>query len=222
MDEELDGILINLESVILNMDNEQINEKPTTIVDTPNSTSINDLIEKVKSNIPNKIKSIDEAKEKLEQIYLQTNKINTALLAMADCSIQYANGNIDDSVRMDSIKKNLEDIRVPVKELQLQLGRKIDPESNVTEEELRDFQTYCIGLINAFKDYIGDNEKISIQNLTSNRTNTETNIKLENDGIDLANKFASTCESLCIPIEIGPIGIISALESLLSDIESDV
>ena len=115
---------------------------------------VSDLLERAKEKIAVKYTSVPEAQEALNAVMGQVSRINDALMEMAKCSREYANGEIDDQLRCERIKNIMDDIRVPVKELQLQMGRKCDPAGAVTEGELRDFRDYLEGFVIALREHI--------------------------------------------------------------------
>lgn len=115
---------------------------------------VNDLLDRAKEKIAAKYTSVPEAQEALNAVMGQVTRINDALMEMAKCSREFANGEIDEKLRCERIENIMDDIRVPVKELQLQMGRKCDTNGPVTEAELRDFRDYLEGFVMALRKHI--------------------------------------------------------------------
>lgn len=117
---------------------------------------VNDLLNRAKEKIAVKYTSVPEAQEALNAVMGQVTRINDALMEMAKCSREFANGEIDEKLRCERIENIMDDIRVPVKELQLQMGRKCDTNGPVTEAELRDFRDYLEGFVMALREHIAN------------------------------------------------------------------
>ena len=145
-----------LEALLNEIDEETPNEDAPVPEKPPIAPDgkVNDLLNRAKEKIAVKYTSVPEAQEALNAVMGQVTRINDALMEMAKCSREFANGEIDEKLRCERIENIMDDIRVPVKELQLQMGRECDTNGPVTEAELRDFRDYLEGFVMALRKHI--------------------------------------------------------------------
>lgn len=145
-----------LEALLNEIDEETPSEDASVPATSPIAPDekVNDLLNRAKEKIAVKYTSVPEAQEALNAVMGQVTRINDALMEMAKCSREFANGEIDEKLRCERIENIMDDIRVPVKELQLQMGRKCDTNGPVTEAELRDFRDYLEGFVMALRKHI--------------------------------------------------------------------
>lgn len=206
-------------------DIEIVEAKP---IDTPadGSDDVTALVVKARDRMEAKFHTAEDAEAALNAVIGQVAKINDALMAMAKCSKQFANGDIDDKMRCQQIRDIMEDIRILVKELQLQMGRNVDKDSVVTEAELRDFRDYLEGFIKALRDRISclRNGKPVDTGVVESKVSSDDNeedyeIDEEDDDKKEAMEFASICESLMVNVDdSSDDNLESSLESILNDL----
>ena len=152
-----DGTPIDNETEVISVtETDPVEMNPASPANAKSAVSqdVTSLVAKARERMDAKFTTIESAKDALMAVISQVEKINGCLAAMAKCSKDYADGNIDDKVRCATIRDNMEELRSPVKELQLQMGREVDKDSTVTEAELRDFRDYLEGFISAIRDRI--------------------------------------------------------------------
>ena len=232
-DEELralEALLDDLEDTKEEIDPQE--ERPE-IMKNDEDDSQNDVLEllkKVREKISKKYTTVVDAQNALQSLMQQVQKINDALMDMAKCSREYANGEIDEKLRCERIQNIMEDIRIPVKELQLQMGRPCDKEGPITEGELRDFRDYVEGFITALRDHIKSLGGTVPASESKMKDDDEKDVETENLDIDSdenddvkekkreAMEFTKVCESLTIDTSVEENDLASALESLLNDI----
>lgn len=185
-------------------------------IDEPSKESLNvtDLVAKARERMDSKYHSVAEAESALNAVLKQVKLTNTALLAMANCSKRYNAGLIDKEEHNSTIRDTMEELRIPVKELQLQLGRTTDKDTPPTESELEDFRDYLEGLVKAFRDHIACLSKSGDLSAGSAEESTYEDDEDDNP-VDECNEcnecneceeceettFSLACESLMIHIE---------------------
>ena len=179
---------------------------------------VNNILDRAKVKIQEKYNTIEETQEALNAVIAQADKINAALAEMAKCSKEYANGEIDDKLRCVRIQNIMDDIRIPVKELQIQMGQNCDKEGPVTEKELRDFRNYVEGFINALRDRIKTLGGVSDVSTLKTYSIFNDDIDSDDDADSDALEFTHACESLMVHVPDNDESMESMLESLLNDI----
>lgn len=216
LEELIDDIDSNKESINLHSskDDNHLND------------NVSDLLRLAEKKVIDKYTSIYETEEALNAVLMQARRINESLMEMAKCSQEYANGEIDDKLRCQRIQSIMEDIRIPVKELQFHMGRECDKNGPVTELELRNFRDYLEGFINILQNRISVLKNNNLESKTNDveydKEFAEENDEDEYDDLEekkkSATEFTKVCESLMIDISSSEDGISSSLESLLNDI----
>lgn len=216
LEELIDDIDSNKESINLHSskDDEHLND------------NVSDLLHLAEKKVIDKYTSIHETEEALNAVLTQARRINESLMEMAKCSQEYANGEIDDKLRCQRIQNIMEDIRIPVKELQIHMGRECDKNGPVTELELREFRDYLEGFINILQNRISVLKNNNLESKTNDvwhdKEFVEENDEDEYDDLEEKKKaaveFTKVCESLMVDISSSEDGISSSLESLLNDI----
>lgn len=216
LEELIDDIDSNKESINLH----------SSKYDNHLNDNVSDLLHLAEKKVIDKYTSIYETEEALNAVLIQARRINESLMEMAKCSQEYANGEIDDKLRCQRIQSIMEDIRIPVKELQIHMGRKCDKNGPVTELELRDFRDYLEGFINILQNRISVLKNNNLESKTNDveydKEFAEENDEDEYDDLEekkkAATEFTKVCESLMVDISNSEDGISSSLESLLNDI----
>ena len=216
LEELIDDIDSNKESINLHnsKDDDHLND------------NVSDLLHLAEKKVIDKYTSIHETEEALNAVLMQARRINESLMEMAKCSQEYANGEIDDKLRYHRIQSIMEDIRIPVKELQIHMGRECDKNGPVTELELREFRDYLEGFINILQNRISVLKNNNLESKTNDigydKEFVEENDEDEYDDLEekkkAATEFTKVCESLMVDISSSEDSISSSLESLLNDI----
>ncbi len=107
--------------------------------------TVSDLLQKARALVYETYTDVNDARQALFAATTQANNINTCLNTMANAARGYVDDNVDAVTLQQTIRNNMNAMRVPVKELQLHLKRPVDTDAAPTEAEIRDFKEYVEG-----------------------------------------------------------------------------